>query len=133
MQNSQENTCTRVSFLIKFIKKETLAQVLSCEFCEICKNTSRRLLLNIIIPFSKILYNIFAFSSFNCYLYYIDFKIIFDKISLITWFQHGFIFFVYNRGVSSRTEPCWNILNTPCFNAASKIGLKQTWKTVFFK
>ena len=45
-QNSQKNTCARVSFLIKlykllinFIKKETLAQVLSCEFCEISKNT----------------------------------------------------------------------------------------------
>ena len=44
-QNSQENTCVRVSFLIKlqtqacnFIKKETLLQVFSCEFCEICKN-----------------------------------------------------------------------------------------------
>ena len=39
-QNSQENTCARVSFLIKLqtcncIKKETLAQVFSCEFCEI--------------------------------------------------------------------------------------------------
>ena len=45
-QISQENTCVRVSFLIKlqaaacnFIKKETLAQVFSCEFCEISKNT----------------------------------------------------------------------------------------------
>ena len=45
-QNSQENTCARVSFLINlqasdcnFIKKETLAQVFSCEFCEISKNT----------------------------------------------------------------------------------------------
>ena len=45
-QNSQENTCARVSFFIKFqagackfIKKETLAQVSSCEFCEISKNT----------------------------------------------------------------------------------------------
>ena len=45
-QNSLENTCARVSFLIKlqasglnFIKKETLAQVFSCEFCEISKNT----------------------------------------------------------------------------------------------
>ena len=43
-QNSQENTCARVSFLIKlqalnFIKNETLAQVFSCEFCEISKNT----------------------------------------------------------------------------------------------
>ena len=45
-QNSQENTCGRVSFLIKlqaeacnFIKKETLAQMFSCDFCEISKNT----------------------------------------------------------------------------------------------
>ena len=45
-QNSQENTCARVSFLIKlqaqacnFIIKETLAQVFSCEFCEISQNT----------------------------------------------------------------------------------------------
>ena len=34
-QNSQENTCARVSFL----NKETLAQVFSCEFWEIFKNT----------------------------------------------------------------------------------------------
>ena len=45
-QNSQENTCARVSSLIKFqaepynfIKTETLAQVFSFEFCEIFKNT----------------------------------------------------------------------------------------------
>ena len=44
-QISQENTCARVSFLIKlqawdiFIKKETLAQVCSCEIWEISKNT----------------------------------------------------------------------------------------------
>ena len=44
-QNSQENTCARVYFLIKFqasacnfINKETLEQVFSCEFCEISKN-----------------------------------------------------------------------------------------------
>ena len=40
-QNSQENTCARVSFLIaacNFIKKETLAQVFPCEFCKISKN-----------------------------------------------------------------------------------------------
>ena len=34
--NSQENTCTRASFLLK---KETLAQLFSYEFCEISKNT----------------------------------------------------------------------------------------------
>ena len=36
-QNLQENTCARVSFLIVsffFIKKETLAQVSSCEFLQ---------------------------------------------------------------------------------------------------
>ena len=65
-QNSQENICARVAFLIKlqalpnrlktsenqvfsdvfrrlrsacnFIKKEILAQVFSCEFCEFSKN-----------------------------------------------------------------------------------------------
>ena len=37
-QNSQENTCARVSFLINFIKKETL-EVSSCEFYEISENT----------------------------------------------------------------------------------------------
>ena len=47
LQNSQENTCTRVSFLItlqasecNFNKKGTLAQaVSSCEFCKIFKKT----------------------------------------------------------------------------------------------
>ena len=39
-----ENTCARVSFLVKlqvcnFVKKETLAQVFPCEFCEISKST----------------------------------------------------------------------------------------------
>ena len=45
-QNSLENTCVRVSFLIKLqvqacnlIKKEALAQVFSYELCEISKNT----------------------------------------------------------------------------------------------
>ena len=37
-QYSQENTCARVSFLIKLQKKETVAQVFSCEFCKISKN-----------------------------------------------------------------------------------------------
>ena len=44
-QNSQENTCVTVFFntvaggACNFIKKETLAQVFLCEFCEIFKNT----------------------------------------------------------------------------------------------
>ena len=37
-KNSQENTCARVSFLIRLFKKETLAQVFYSEFCEISKN-----------------------------------------------------------------------------------------------
>ena len=37
-QNSQENTCARVSESCNFIKNETLAQVFSCKFCEISKN-----------------------------------------------------------------------------------------------
>ena len=45
-KNSQENTCTRVSFLIKlqssacnFIKQESRTQVFSCEICETFKKT----------------------------------------------------------------------------------------------
>ena len=45
-KNSQENTCTRVSFFLScrpqpcnFIKKENLTQVFSCEFREISKIT----------------------------------------------------------------------------------------------
>ena len=36
-QNSQENTCS--SGLQLYSKKKTLAQVFSCEFCEVSKNT----------------------------------------------------------------------------------------------
>ena len=40
-QNSQENTCIESCRFAgcSFIKKETPIQVLSCEFCEILKNT----------------------------------------------------------------------------------------------
>ena len=44
-QNSQENTCARVKVAAlrpeacNVIKKETLAQVFSCEFCQMSKNT----------------------------------------------------------------------------------------------
>ena len=45
-ENSQENICARISFLIKLqadacnhIKKETLTQVFFCEFYEISKNS----------------------------------------------------------------------------------------------
>ena len=37
-QNSPENTCARVSFLIK-LQARSLAQVFSCEFCKISKKT----------------------------------------------------------------------------------------------
>ena len=36
LQNSQENTCTRVSFLVK---RRLGHNVFSCELCEISKNT----------------------------------------------------------------------------------------------
>ena len=46
LKNSQKNTCTTVSFLIKlqtsackFIKKETLTLMFFCEYCEIIKIT----------------------------------------------------------------------------------------------
>ena len=54
LQNSQENACVRVSFLIKF-KKETLALLFSCEFRKIftpfLQNTSVRLILIVYLKF----------------------------------------------------------------------------------
>ena len=38
-KNSQKNAYARISSLVKFIEKETLALVFSCEFHEISKNT----------------------------------------------------------------------------------------------
>ena len=38
-QNSQENTCARASEACNFIQKGTLAQMFSCEFCKISKNS----------------------------------------------------------------------------------------------
>ena len=39
-QNSQKNTCQFLFFnKVAGVKKETLAQVFSCDFCEISKNT----------------------------------------------------------------------------------------------
>ena len=39
LQNSQEDTCARASYLINFIKNESLAQVFSCEFYAIYNDT----------------------------------------------------------------------------------------------
>ena len=53
LQNSQENTCTRVFFLIKLqawdlqlFKNETLAQVFSCEFRETFDDEGDELMMN---------------------------------------------------------------------------------------
>ena len=62
-QNSQENTCTKVAEACNFIKKEALAQVLSCEFCETFKNiffkekktAFEHLVSNVICHFRRIL------------------------------------------------------------------------------
>ena len=60
-KNSQERTCTRISFLIKlqqafnFVKKEALAQLFSCEFYEIFKNSVKSMNCRTESLFSKFL------------------------------------------------------------------------------
>ena len=76
-QNSQEHTCARVSFLIKlhawacnFIKKETLAQAFSIEFCEISISTYFTEHLRVTASFSllgSLLFNIFPHDMF-CFI-----------------------------------------------------------------
>ena len=66
-QNSRKNTCIRVSFLNKAVGFRTLAQVFSCEFCEISKNmfyrtplTTASVVLLLAGPASNILNNSLA-------------------------------------------------------------------------
>ena len=72
LQNSQENTRARFSFLIKlqtkakacnFVKKETLAQVFSCEFCEISKNN---------FPYKTPLVTASALRLLGFFLFFVD-------------------------------------------------------------
>ena len=70
LQNLQENTCARVPFLINFIKKETLAQVFFCEFCEISNKTFfiehlRWLLLEIMVENRRNMENICQYALSN--------------------------------------------------------------------
>ena len=106
-QNSQENTCARVSFLIKlqvevcnFIKKETLEQVFPCEFCKISKNTFfyRTLLVDCFYVF-----DVTGFQN-TCLGFYLYFKINITKgvscsiymvkllLNLISCFSFKYIF-----------------------------------------
>ena len=58
LQNSQEKACARVSFSIKlkanFIKKETEAQVFSCDLCEIFEDAFFKENLWWLIPYEYI-------------------------------------------------------------------------------
>ena len=58
-----QNPQKHVSQACNFIKIESLAQVISCEFCEISKNTSGRLLLA--IPLLLMFYYFFYHSYLN--------------------------------------------------------------------
>ena len=60
LQNSQENTCTN------FIKKETLEQVFSFEFCKISMNTFSYRTLPVA---TSVMENIATFSGFKILLY----------------------------------------------------------------
>ena len=70
-QNSQENTCARVSFLIKvqascnYIKKEIVAQVFFCEFCEIFKNIPNNFFIKYEIFIQRLLNHVFIHSHYK--------------------------------------------------------------------
>ena len=90
LQNSQKNTCARVSFLIKlqtsacnFIKKETLAQVFSCEFCKISKNSFsyRTSPVAAFLSYEKFPF----FFSFQRALYYFIDIIFFRRTDAVAW------------------------------------------------
>ena len=73
--NSQENICARDCFLIKlqawgFVKKESLAQVFSCDFCEISKNNFFTKHLRAITSKNIYIYTGSTFGHNNCAKYF---------------------------------------------------------------
>ena len=70
-QNSQENTRVRIYFLIKLqaTLAETLAQVFSCEFCEIFENIEHLWWLLLVFIFYYVFF-FFLIACFFCLLLY---------------------------------------------------------------
>ena len=100
-QNSQENTCARVSFLknlqtsaCNFIKEEALAQAFYCEFGEISRNTfflqntSGRLLLKPSILWKR--------APQGTHLTFIKRQIITEETKLVETFNNFFSNIVRN-------------------------------------
>ena len=91
-----------ISQACNFIKKETLAQVLSCEFCEISKNTFSYRTPPVT---ASALANI-SICDCNCFLQNVcDLKTIVRKLS--------FRFSSFLFSFSKREGHCWSVLRSP--------------------
>ena len=71
LQNSQENTCARVFFLIK-LQASSLTQVFSCEFFEISKNTFFiEHLWWLLLTWTMYIKTLHVYKNFNIKIYFI--------------------------------------------------------------
>ena len=114
-KNSQEAICARVSFLItlqgtacNFIKKETLAQVFRCEFCEIFFRT-----------FFAEHFQVTAWVFSLVLLKMSQYK---EKVTAISYIdRYSLDFCIFN--IKTMTV----VLKLICPNKLNKIYLQKTW------
>ena len=70
-QNSQENTCVRVSFVAGWsatlLKKEILAQVFSCEFCKLLHFSHKSILLIYMQTYLTSILSLLLFTRFGSF------------------------------------------------------------------
>ena len=92
----QENTCVRVSFLIKlqaetciFIKKETVTQVFSCEFCEIFKNIFSIEHLRTTVSYFLFQYFTVIFSNMSKVILTLKFQTVLNKFRFFSLTFHA--------------------------------------------
>ena len=112
LENSQENTCVRVSFLIKLqaeicyytcrlrsatlFKKETMAQVFSCKFCETFKNSLfTEHSLRILFFGRMLLTDVNFWIILECYMVFTKVLVVITNLSLVA------ISFLHRTKVSS--------------------------------
>ena len=116
MQNLKENTCITVFFLCNFIKKETLAQVFSCEFNEISYNnfftehlwvtaSEERRLFKLASNRSVKVCIVFFFHYFKYYVQKISFKNDSALFNRQGWKKRkNFLFKIWNYPFSEKKE-----------------------------
>ena len=111
-----------------FVKKDTLAQVFSCEFCEISKNTSGQLLLVMHVVFN-LLYDI----DYQCSLQKLIDSHWFKNV-LVEWFCNQLCLFFFHKIMKFYQDICfaWTSRTSAAFFFSHRLNLLLIWLNFVF-